>query len=514
MSGAGRKGTVYLVGAGPGDPRLITLKGLQCLKEADVVVYDWLVDRTILANVRPDAELIRMGKRGGLQARSQDEINTLLVEKAREGKTVVRLKGGDPFVFGRGGEEALALVESGLDYEVVPGVSSAFAAPAYAGIPITQRGYASYLIVATGHPVRSLEDISWEALGHVAGTGVFLMGVSNLSVIVERLITHGRSPETPVALIRWGTRAEQETLVGTLEDVVGRVEAAGFKPPAVIVVGEVVKLRETLAWLEKKPLFGRRILVTRAQAQAGDLSDELYRLGAQPIEFPTIRIEPPESYEQLDGAIGQLAGGPGYDWVVFTSANGVKAFFSRLSSLGKDARALADVKLAAIGPATARALERLLLRVDYMPSEFRAEGVIAGMEADGVRGKRVLIPRAAVAREILPQRLAEAGAEVEVVPVYKTVPETHGSDAIREMLYNREVDIVTFTSSSTVKSFVSLFDGDLSDAMRDVAVACIGPITAETARGLGVKVDVVAAEYTVPGLVRAIVERMSARPAV
>lgn len=501
----GRMGKVFLVGAGPGDPSLLTVRGMELLRRAEVVVYDRLVGERLAAEAPTGAERIYVGKAADSHTLSQPEINALLVAKAREGKLVVRLKGGDPFVFGRGGEEAEALVRAGIPFEVVPGVTSATAAPAYAGIPITHRDRSASFVVVTGRedPAKLESTVAWEKLATSVDTIVCLMGVRNLPAIVERLLRHGRPPETPVALVRWGTWARQETLTGTLGDIVEQARARGLGPPVVAVVGEVVGLRETLRWFDNRPLFGKRVLVTRGREQAGDLSRLLAEVGADPVELPTIQIEPPESWEPLDRAIARLQE---YGWVVFTSANGVRGFFGRLASHGKDGRALSGARVAAIGPATAEALARVGIRADFVPKEYVAEAVAAGLGELGVAGCRLLVARAAGAREALVGLLRDRGALVDVVPVYRTVPVPGSADRLRELLEGERIDVATFASSSSVRNLVEMLGEEVRDRLARLVVACIGPVTARTARELGLRVDVVATEYTIPGLVRALEE--------
>lgn len=507
-----KTGKVYLVGAGPGDPGLFTLKGVECMRRADVIVYDYLAGKPLLGYASPDAELIYVGKKGGDHTMKQDDICRLLVEKGLAGHTVTRLKGGDSFIFGRGGEEALALREAGVPFEVVPGISSAYSVPAYAGIPVTHRGLTTDVAFITGHedPTKEESTIKWDKISTGIGTLVFLMGVKNLPYIVENLVANGRDPQTPVALIRWGTTPRQETLTGTLTDIVELVKERGFKAPAITIVGEVVSLREKLHWFEDRPLFGKRVVVTRSRTQASDLVTALADTGALPVEFPTIKVVPPsDGYAALDAAIAKLLdgaeGGPAYDWAVFTSVNGVEKFFERLDLAG-DTRDLRGVKLGAIGPATAAALETRGLKLDFVPAEYRAEAVLEGLLERGAAGGSVLIPRAKEAREVLPEKLAEAGARVEVVPAYETVLDETGVDDMKNMLSSGEIDIITFTSSSTVTNFVKLLDGfDFKALPANVTIACIGPITADTARDLGLRVDLVADEYTIPGLVQALV---------
>ena len=505
---------IYLVGSGPGDPGLFTLKGVRCMEEADVVVYDRLAPEALLGYARPEAEKIYVGKKPGDPTMSQDEINDLLVEKGRAGMTVVRLKGGDPYIFGRGGEEALALNRAGLPFEVVPGVTSGVAAPAYAGIPVTHRNVSTSVAFVTGHedPTKGSPDVDWEELANGAETLVLYMGVGRLQEISTRLIEAGRSRETPVACVQWGTLPEQRTVTGTLQDIATRVAKANLKPPAIIVVGDVVALREKgLDWYERRPLFGRRVVVTRARAQAGELSAELERLGAEVHEFPTIEISPPEDYGPLDAAIRDL---DSFGLIVFTSANGVDAFLNRLRHHGLDLRAVPrDAKVAAIGPATAERIERAGLRVDVVPEEYRAESLIGALDVSTLAGESVLIPRAKVARETLPEKLREAGAEVVVPPAYESVPLSEGKEKVSVRLRSGEIDCVTFTASSTVENFVGAFGVDeAARLLDDTRVACIGPITAETARKRGLRVDAEADEYTISGLVEAVKGLLAAGP--
>ncbi|MCX8053377.1 MAG: uroporphyrinogen-III C-methyltransferase [Armatimonadetes bacterium] len=500
---------VYLVGAGPGDPGLITVKGMDCVRKADVIVYDRLVHPALIAEKRPDAEVIYVGKAAGAHSMSQDEINRLLIEKARQGMLVVRLKGGDPFVFGRGGEEAEALAEAGVEFEIVPGITSAIAAPAYAGIPVTHRGLCSALGIVTGHedPTKARSDIKWSSIATGLDTIVFLMGVENLPKIVAELVKNGRDPSTPVAVVRWGTRSEQQTVTGTLANIVDKATEAGISAPAVTVVGNVVNLREKLRWFDNKPLFGKKVLVTRSRDQAGVLSEALREQGAEPIEFPVIRICPPSSFDEVDAALDRVAE---YDWLLFTSANGVGSVIDRLAELGRDVRSLAGPKIGAIGPATADSLARLGLKVDYVPSKFVAEAVVDEFPENPV-GKRILILRAEEAREILPERLAELGASVDVVAVYRTDIESSDTVRVKEMLSSGEIDIITFTSSSTVANFVKLIGESGAVCLPDkVKIACIGPITARAVEECGLRPDIVAEEYTIRGLVAAIRVALSA----
>ncbi len=497
-------GFVSLIGAGPGDPGLLTLQGAASLAAADVVVYDYLANPALLAHARPEAEQIYVGKKARAHTRTQDEINTLLVDLAQRGRRVARLKGGDPFVFGRGGEEALALVEAGVSFEVIPGVSSAVAAPAYAGIPITHRGLASSFAVITGHedPTKGRSAMDWQHLAAGVDTLIFLMGVGHLDQIVEQLITHGRPAETPVAIVRWGTMPSQETVTGSLSDIVERVQAVDLKPPAVTVIGQVAALRERLRWFEDRPLFGHRVLVTRTREQASILSARLRDLGAETVELPTIRIAPANDWAPLDGAIGELST---FGWIIFTSVNGVRFFWERLAHAGLDARALYGVKLAAIGPATAGELEARGLRPDYVPQEYVAEAVAAGLE--DMRGRRVLLPRADIARPALAYLLRKAGADIVETTAYRTLRPEMEARELHDLLDG--ITAVTFTSSSTVRNLAAMANDaglDMPRTLKSTVVACIGPVTAQTAREMGLTVDVIAMEYTIDGLVQALVQ--------
>ena len=499
-------GKVYLVGAGPGDLGLLTVRGGELLRRADVVVYDRLANPRLLdIYLRPGAERVYVGKASSQHTLAQDQINGLLVREAKAGKTVVRLHGGDPFVFGRGGEEALELVAAGIPFEVVPGVTSAVAAPAYAGIPVTHRGHNTSFAVITGHenPGKGVSTIAWDKLANGPGVLVFLMGLANLRLIVDELVKNGRPPSTPIAIIRWATWPCQRTLVGTLEDIVARVEVADFHPPAVIVVGSVVGLRDSLRWWDNRPLSGKRVLVTRSREQASVLAELLREQGAEPVEAPVLEIVPPESFDEMDRAIGQLEN---YDWVVFTSANGVKLFVDRLMSTGHDVRAFGSARLAAIGPATAQELRDRFLNVDFVPSEYVAEDVAAGLVGLGVSGKRVLLPRADLARDVLKVEMEKSGAMVDAVVCYRTVPAREDLSRLASELAQGRIDVVTLASSSTARNLVSgLGEGALQLLSRPI-IACIGPITAATAGELGLRVDVVAPEHTMPGLVEAIVK--------
>lgn len=496
-----KTGIVYLVGAGPGDPGLITVKGLDCIRRAEVLVYDRLAGKRLLSFAPRGCEMIYVGKLPDRHTLRQEEINRLLVDKALEGKVVTRLKGGDPYVYGRGGEEAELLVEYGIPFEVVPGITSAIAVPAYAGIPVTHRDFTSSFAVITGHedPTKNESSIAWDKIATGIGTLVFLMGVGNLPFIVQQLTQNGRSPDTPVALIRWGTRPEQSTLTGTLDNIVQKVTEAGFTSPAIIIVGEVVRLRDTLSWFEKKPFFGKRVVVTRSREQASDLSRRIEDLGGEAWEFPVIEIAEPEDFGPMDEAIGRIES---YHWMIFTSVNGVDSFFRRMRHHGRDIRDVKGARICAIGPKTRERLEELCLQVEYVPAEYRAEAVLAGLEGKLVPGERVLLPRADIARTILPETLARMGAIVDNVVAYRTVRGDGESALLREMLEEGMIHYVTFTSSSTVRNFVELLGADrIQQLLENVKLVSIGPITSEAARDLGLTIDMEASEYTIDGLV-------------
>lgn len=491
---------VTLLGGGPGDPGLITLNGVEALNRADVIVYDSLVPDALLEHAPHDAERIYVGKRAGQHSLKQEEINALLVRLASEGKRVVRLKGGDPFVFGRGGEEAMALAEAGIPFQIVPGVSSTIAAPAYAGIPVTHRGVSSGFAVVTGHedPTKEGSDLNWSALARI-GTLIVVMGVGRLEQIVGQLMHHGRSAETPVALIEWGTQRSQRTVTGTLETIVAHVKEAGLGPPAAIVVGEVVALREGLSWFEKRPLFGLRVLVGRTREQGGRLSAELRDAGAEPLECPLIEIAPPSDWGPVDRAIERLGE---YHWVIFTSGNGVRWFLDRLFHLGLDARTLAGASIACIGPATASALRPFGLIADIVPAQHVAEELADAI--GDIAGSRILLPRAEAGRAVLPDRLRASGAKVDDIAVYRNL--TPDGLASRLSAALGGVDVVTFASSSMVQHFVRALGQDRArDRLARVCTACIGPVTSATLREHGVAPTVVAGAHTIPDLVDALI---------
>lgn len=497
------QGKVYLIGAGPGDIKLITVKGLECIQKADVIVYDRLANPRLLSYRRPDAELIYVGKSPDRHTLTQDEINRVLVEEGLKGKVVARLKGGDPYVFGRGGEEGEELRKAGIPFEEVPGITSAISVPAYAGIPITHRDFTASFTVITGHeePGKETSNINWPRLAQDPGTLVFLMGVGNLEQIVERLVSNGKDAQTPIALIRWGTRPEQRVVTGTLENIVQVVRENGIKNPAIIIIGQVVTLRDTLRWFEDKPLFGKRIVVTRSREQASVLSEKLEELGAEAWEYPTIKIKEPTDLAGFDKSVAEAGN---YNWIIFTSVNGVSSFFNRMKAQKLDVRSLKDAKICAIGPKTAEALENRGLMVDAMPEVFRAEAVIEILKDKIQAGDKVLLPRADLARQVLVDSLQQLGAQVTESIAYETVlADATDTQMLLEKLQAGEIHVLTFTSSSTVTNFIKLM-GDHRDLLTGITVACIGPVTAETAEKNGLHVDICADQYTIDGLVAAI----------
>ena len=500
------KGKVYIVGAGPGDIGLFTIKGLRCLQKADVVVYDFHLNAQILNYIQHDAEFIYAGKRGGQHHMTQDRINQTLVDKAKEGKTVCRLKGGDPFVFGRGGEEAEVLAAEGIAYEVVPGISSAIAAPAYAGIPLTHRSFSSSLAVVPGYEdvTKKESTIDWARLATGVGTIVFLMTVKNISLVCQRLIEHGRSPDTPVAVVRWGTRADQTTLVGNLSTITGLVKENEIKPPAVMVVGDVVRLRERLKWYESKPLFGHRVLVTREHTAGFEPLEEL---GAEILEFRTIEIVPPDDWTELDRAIAQI---DTYNWLIFTSVNGVRFFFQRMMERGRDIRDLKGVRICAVGSKTAAAIHKYGIKVDLVPKEFNAEGLIEAFIKDNgrensLKGLRILLPRAEKARELFPTKVRELGGEIDVFTAYKTVkPEVHGK-RLKRFLKGGKISIATFTSAATFNNYMDIMGEDALDLLKNVIIAVIGPVTAKAVEKAGLTVHIMPEKATVDAMVQEII---------
>ena len=505
-----KKGKVYLIGAGPGDVGLLTVKGMKCLQKAEAVVYDFHLNAQILNYINHDAEFIYAGKRGGHHAMTQDEINQALVDKAKEGKIVCRLKGGDPFVFGRGGEEAEVLVKEGIEFEVIPGVSSSIAAPAYAGIPLTHRKYSSSFAVITGNEdiTKPESSIDWTKFANGFDTLVFLMGVKNIGAITSKLIEHGKSPDTPTAVVRWGTRPDQKTVVSTLKDIAGLVKEENIKPPAVMVVGNVVKLRDTLKWYENKPLFGQRILITREYTKD---YEPLEDLGAEIFGFQTIEIAPLESYKELDESIDKVET---YNWIIFTSANGFKYFMQRLLDKNKDLRDLRGIKICAIGTKTAEAIRNYGIKVDLIPEEFNAEGLIetfikgqgSRVKGQELKGIKILLPRAEVAREVFPQKVRELGGEIDTPAAYRAIkPEKHGK-RLKRFLKEGRISVATFTSAATFNNFIDIMGEDAINVLKDVTIAVIGPVTAKAIEKAGLKVSIMPKEATIKAMVDEIIQ--------
>jgi uroporphyrinogen III methyltransferase/synthase len=487
---------VYLVGAGPGDPDLITWKGRKLLALADSVLYDHLASEHLLDLTRKDCERIYVGKKKAVRAYPQEEICAMMVERARRGLTVVRLKGGDPFIFGRGGEELEALADAGIPFEVVPGVTSPLGIAAYSGVPLTHRSHTKLVTFVTGHDV---EGIDWSKVGQ-SETLVIFMGIAAIREIAREIVKHGRSADTPAIAVRWGTRPDQETVSGTLATIADRIEEAQLKPPATVIIGEVVALHDRFNWFEKLPLFGKKIVVTRSSEQAAEFSERLRALGADAIELPVISIQPPEYPAQLDQAIGNLAS---YDWLIFTSVNGVRFFLDRLDRSPHDLRSL-KARICAIGPATRKAVEDLHVKVDLMPEEYVAESLVKAFAEEKLDGKRILLPRAAVARDLIPTELGKLGAHVDIVEAYRNiVPEDTTSRARDIFSPAKKPDWITFTSSSTVKNLVAVAG---RDALAGVRIASIGPVTSETARAHGLIIDAEAKQFTLDGLIQALLD--------
>jgi uroporphyrinogen III methyltransferase/synthase len=492
-----RSGVVYLVGAGPGDPGLVTLRAVELVASADLILYDRLIPDEILRGAKPDAELVYVGKRPGEPTVEQPQIERRMVEAAEAGRSVVRLKGGDPFVFGRGGEEGEALAAAGVPFEVVPGVTAGVAAPAYAGIPVTHRGDASAVAFVTGHehPEKPESALDWDALAAFPGTLVLYMGIKRLAENTAALIAAGGDPKQPAAAIGRGTMPGQRTVTATLGDLAEAVEREGISAPAVIVVGAVVARRDALAWLERRPLFGRRVVVTRARAQASGLASSLRGLGAEVVELPAIRIEPHIDSDEVRKAINGLYS---YALVCLTSPNGVRLLFEAMAEAGVDARALANATVAAIGPGTAAELEAHGIRADVVPEQYVAEALAEALSGVQVKDRPVLVARAAEARDVLPDALRERGAKVDVVALYETVAEPPDPEAVEAA---QAADYLTFTSSSTVRNLVAALDGRLPEGIRIVS---IGPVTSEAAREAGLTVDVEAGQHDIDGLVDAL----------
>lgn len=496
-------GTVYLIGAGPGDYKLITVKGRECIEKAHVIVYDYLADEKILRWARPDAEIIYAGKQANKHTMKQEEINALLVEKGLSGKTVARLKGGDPLVFGRGGEEALACAEAGVPFEFVPGVTSGIAAPAYAGIPVTHRAVATSFAIVTGHedPTKEESGIHWDHLAQSVDTICFVMGVGNLPYITEQLMKYGRSPQTPVAVIRWGTKASQEVLVSTLEKVAQDVVEAGLKAPAIFMVGDVVALRDSLRWFDKKPLFGKRIIVTRARSQASGLVSRLEELGADVIEAPAIETVPLVLTEDHKSILEALSS---YAVITFTSAQGVEYFFKALTEMALDVRALHGAKICAIGSATAKALKNHGILTDIMPEDYRAESVVEALRDVVREDMKVLLIQPVIARSVIPEGLRSMGVQLDIIRLYETKQSSAGAEVLKKALEGGHVDYITFTSSSTVTNTLALLGDEAKALLEKTTIACLGPITAATCVEKGLTPTLIGETFTIDAMVHMI----------
>jgi uroporphyrinogen III methyltransferase / synthase len=483
---------VYLVGAGPGDPGLITVKGKKILERADSILYDHLASERLLDLAPAHAERVYVGKKRALHEATQEEITAMLIERARRGQTVVRLKGGDPFIFGRGGEEMEALTAAGIPFEIVPGVTTALGLAAYSGVPLTHREHTSAVTFVTGHSVAAID---WSKVG-ASETIVLFMGLVNFPEIARELIAHGRSASTPAMAVRWATRPDQQTIAGTLGDLAAKIEHAGMKPPATIVIGEVVALRERFNWFEKLPLFGQRIIVTRDRGQSPLLAEPLEALGAEVLFVPVIEIVDAAEGSSLEQAIANLRS---YEWLIFTSVNGVRHFVEALDRSLSDLRDL-KAKICAIGSATRAAIEALHLRVDVMAEEYVAESLLAALAGEDLKGKRVLLPRAAVARDLVPDTLWERGALVDVVEAYRTIIPADAAVRARGALAHKP-HWITFTSSSTVTNLVAVAG---REALAGIKIASIGPVTSATARAAGLVVNVEAQPHTIEELVNAL----------
>lgn len=501
-------GKVYLVGAGPGDARLLTLRAAELIRDADLIALDALVSKDIAARIPKTAEVVYVGKRASAHALPQDQINRLLISEAKKGKRVVRLKGGDPFVFGRGGEEAEEIIAAGVGVEIVPGISSSIAGPAYAGIPVTHRSFATSLTLVTGHEADESTGIRWPALAQLDGTIVFMMGFANLPVIAQKLTEHGMSADRPVAVISNGTRPEQRTVTGTLRNIEARVAEAKLPTPALIVVGEVVRLHEVINWFESKPLFGKRVVVTRAREQASQLVDLFTESGASVLQFPTIEIAPPSSWTSLDAMIDG-----NYQLLVFSSIHGVRSFFERLQAKNRDARSLHGVRIAAVGDTTAAELRAHGVIPDLVPDRFQSIALLPLLDADQ-RGIRTGVVRAEEGSDELIAELRRRGGEVDLGVAYRNVAVENDLAALREMIANEAVDVVTFTSGSTVDNFFApLTAEERSRVFAQAAVASIGPVTSEAVRKYGRGPDIEAKQASVQSLHDAVVEAMQRQPA-
>jgi uroporphyrinogen III methyltransferase / synthase len=498
-------GKVFLVGAGPGDPGLLTRRAAELIQSCDLIAIDALVSKEIGALVPREVEVIHVGKRSSAHTLPQDQINALLIQEAKKGRRVVRLKGGDPFVFGRGGEEAEDLVAAGVDFEIVPGISSSIAGPAYAGIPVTHRAYATSLTLVTGHESEGTTGINWPVLAKLNGTIVFMMGFANLPLIVHKLTEFGMSESKPVAVISKATMPEQRTVAGTLANIEGRVAEANLPTPALIVVGDVVRMREVINWFETKPLFGKRVVVTRAREQASELKRLFEESGAQVLQFPTIEIGAPASLDSLDRVVDALGD---YQWIVFTSTNGVRSFFERISAKGRDARALAGCMIAAVGDTTAAGLRDRGIAADLVPERFQSAALLPYFEADQ-NGVRIAVIRAAEGNDAFLEEMRKRGATVDLAVAYETRAADYDLVELRERIANGEIDVVTFTSGSTVDHFYAKLTPEERARINQHAIlASIGPVTSDAIRRYGKSPDVESGVASIEALHDAVVERV------
>ncbi len=494
-----KQGKVYLIGAGPGDPGLITMNAVKCLNFSDVIVYDYLVNTKLLDHRKHDSEVIYVGKKSGHKELSQERINKLLIKHAKNGKTVARLKGGDPFIFGRGAEEAIELNNNNIDFEIIPGVSSFYAVPEYAGIPPTHRDVSSTIAVITGHedPSKNRSNIPWASLSKIS-TVIFLMGIRNLTEIVKKLIKNGKAPKTPIAIITWGTYPNQKTITGTLENIVNKSKEAQIESPGIIIVGKVVKYRDQIQWFENRPLYGKKILITRPSSQSQSIIEKLNNLGAQTIEFPTIEISAPSSWNKLDKSLKQLKT---TNWIIFTSTNGVNYFFKRFFSKKLSIKSLLHIKFAVIGEKTNEVLSQYGISANLVPKDYRAEGLIEQFKSIDLIGKNILIPRAKEARNILPETLKRLGANVNVITVYENkVPVSLKSPKLISEIKKADPDVITFTSPSTVNNFYSVFKID-EKSFRNSIIASIGPVTNQALKDHGLEADISPKKYTTDSLI-------------
>lgn len=499
-----KQGKVYLIGAGPGDPGLITINAVKCLNSADVIVYDYLVNTKLLDHRKHNSEVIYVGKKSGHKELSQEKINKLLIKHAKNGKTVARLKGGDPFIFGRGAEEAIELNNNNIDFDIIPGVSSFYAVPEYAGIPPTHRNVSSTIAVITGHedPSKNRSNIPWASLSKIS-TVIFLMGIRNLSEIVKKLLKNSKSPNTPIAIITWGTYPNQKTITGNLENIIKKSQEAQIESPGIIIVGKVVKYREQIQWFEKRPLYGKKILTTRPYSQSKFFVEKLNNLGAETIEFPTIEISAPSSWNKLDKSLKQLKT---TDWIIFTSANGVNYFFKRLFNKKLSIKSLLHIKFAVIGEKTNEILTQYGISADLVPKEYRAEGLIEQFKSIDLIGKNILIPRAKEARNILPKMLKRLGANVDVITVYENkVPGSLKSTKLISEIKKAAPDVITFTSPSTVNNFYSVFKIDEKSFSNSI-IASIGPVTNQALNNHGLEADITPKKYTTDSLIQEILK--------